>query len=139
MKSANCPPQLLFVHEWWIELRDDLKIAGALFDCAVDHLPGAVKRAATEKAVAALMMAHTSRSLPQTRYRIIYGIWLDPERDWQPVIGQIDRDEWLGPLRHGGKTPEQPGAVEIIRIPRTEADRAADPQIPHLQQSSPGA
>jgi hypothetical protein len=129
MELVNCPPQLLFVHEWWIELCDDLKLAGTLFDCAAGNLPAEIKCVATTKAAAALLSAHTSGSLPPTQHGIIYGIWFDPERDWQPVIGQIDKDEWLRLVRDGGKTRERPGTLEIIRMPRTDVDRAADPRI----------
>ena len=32
MNRSDGPPRLLF-SEWWLELRDDLKLAGALFNC----------------------------------------------------------------------------------------------------------
>lgn len=132
MDLTNCPPQLLFVHEWWVELRDDLKMAGALFNCAVEHLPDEVQRTMAREAEAALLAAHAQHRFPETPQRIIYGIWLDPDRDWRPVIGQVPRDEWLGPLRDGVTTPDGTGFVQVIRIPRTDADRARDPGMPKL-------
>lgn len=130
MNLLDCPPQLLFVHEWWVELRDDLKIAGALFHCAVDHLPDEIKRTVARDAETALLRAHARHSLPETPQWIIYGIWFDPERDWQPVIGPITKAEWLRPLRDGMITPDGTGFVQVIRISRTDADRASDPEMP---------
>ena len=33
MNRPDKPPRFQFLHEWWLELRDDPKSAGALFNC----------------------------------------------------------------------------------------------------------
>ena len=87
MNRSDGPPRLLFVHEWWLELRDDLKLAGALFNCypARDpQVPSEVERTMFDRSEAELLMTRASGVLPRTPHQIIYGIWFEPEDDWQP-------------------------------------------------------
>jgi hypothetical protein len=126
------PPRLLFVHEWWLELRDDLNLAGALFNCfpARDpQMPPEVERTMFDRAEAELLVALMRGVLPQTPHQIIYGVWFEPEDDWQPRLGPVLDDRWLAPLRDGLATPNRNGIVQIIRIERTDDDRRSDPPL----------
>jgi hypothetical protein len=126
------PPRLLFVHEWWLELRDDLKMAGALFNCAAgcDHwLPDEVEHTMFERAEAVLLSAHARGAFPVTPQQIIYGIWFQPEHDWLPAVGPVSSDEWLAPLRDGAAAPDRTGLVHIVRVEWTDEDRRSDPRL----------
>ena len=130
MASPEGPPELLFIHEWWLELRDDLKLAGVLFGCATGreaYMPPEVKDTMFERATAGLVAAHDRQALPPTPQQIIYGIWFEPVCDWQPVLGPVLDDRWLVPLRDGATEPDRSGVVQIVRVARTDDDRKADP------------
>jgi hypothetical protein len=132
MNRFDSPPRLLFVHEWWLELRDDLKLAGALFNCfpARDPpMPSEVERTMLDRAEAELLTALASGVLPRTPQQIIYGIWLEPEDDWHPRLGPVLDDRWLAPLRDGVATSDRVGSVQIICVKRTDEDRKLDAQI----------
>jgi hypothetical protein len=138
MADPDRPPRLLFVHEWWLQLRDDLKLAGALFNCvpAQDpQMPSEVELTMFDRAEAALLTAIARGALPQTTHQIIYGIWFEPEDNWQPMLGPVLNDRWLAPLRDGAGTPDRVGAVQIISVERTDDDRKSDPQL----EGFPGA
>ena len=67
MNRFDSPPRLLFVHEWWLELRDDLKLAGALFNCfpARDPpMPSEVERTMFDRAEIELLAALANGVLP---------------------------------------------------------------------------
>jgi hypothetical protein len=116
---------MLFVHEWWLELRDDLKLAGALFNCfpARDpQMPGEVERTMFDRAEAALLTALANGVLPRTPHQIIYGIWFEPEDNWQPRLGSVLDDRWLAPLRDGVATRDRVGSVQIISVERTDEE-----------------
>ena len=132
MNRSDLPPRLLFVHEWWLELRGDLKLAGALFNCfpARDpQMPREVERTMFDRAEAELLMALTSGELPRTPHQIIYGIWFEPEDDWRPRLGPVLDDRWLAPLRDGTSTSDRAGSVQIISVERTDEDRRLDAQL----------
>jgi hypothetical protein len=132
MNHQDQPPTLLFVHEWWLELRDDLKLAGALFHCLPDRaspMPSEVERTMFERAEAGLLVALARGALPKTPHQIIYGIWFEPGTGGQPVLGPVLNDEWLAPLRDGVATPDRVGSVQIVRIERTNDDRKTDPEL----------
>jgi hypothetical protein len=129
---AAGPPRLLFVHEWWLELRDDLKMAGALFNCVAgcDHwLPDDVEHTMFERAEAVLLSAHADGAFPATPQQIIYGIWFQLEHDWLPTLGPVLSDEWLAPLRDGAAAPDRNGLVQIVRVEWTDEDRRSDPRL----------
>jgi hypothetical protein len=132
MADPDRPPRLLFVHEWWLQLRDDLKLAGALFNCFPTHdpqMPSKVELTMFDQAEAALLTAIARGALPQTTHQIIYGIWFEPEDDWQPMLGPVLNDPWLAPLRDGVGTPDRVGSVQIIAVKGTDDDRRSDPQL----------
>jgi hypothetical protein len=121
-----------FVHEWWLELRDDLKLAGALFHCFPDRdppMPDEVRLTMFDRAEMELQAALARGVFPETPHQIIYGVWFEPEYDWQPTLGPVVNDKWLAPLRDGMATPNRTGFVQIIRIERTDDDRKADPEL----------
>jgi len=130
MPPPGHPPQLLFVHEWWRELRDDLRLAGVLFTgppSPGQHPPPEVEQTMFDRAQAHLLATHIAAAFPTTPHQIIYGIWFERERNWVPWIGPVMNDDWLAPLRDGAAGGDSTGVVHIVRVPRTARDRAADP------------
>jgi hypothetical protein len=132
MNRFDSPPRLLFVHEWWLALRDDLKLAGALFNCfpARDPpMPSEVERTMFDRAETELLAALANGVLPRTPHQIIYGVWFEPENDWQPRLGPVLDDRWLVALRDGVATPDRVGSVQIVSVERTDDDRKSDAQL----------
>jgi hypothetical protein len=133
MYHREGPPDIVFVHEWWVELKDDLRLAGALFVCpagrygsaAADLLSQALACAETE-----LLDAHTAHRLPQVPQGIIYGLWYDAADRAAPAIGPILADEWLSFLGHATVGSDRTGLVQVVRVSRISDDRSGDPMPP---------
>ena len=122
-------PSFLFVHEWWLQVQDDdLKLAGVLINCFAEHdpaMPSDVERTMFDRAEREVLREFTQGDPPETPQQIIYGIWFEPELDWQPALGPVLRDEWLEPLRSPGRGGRG-GFTKIIRIEKTDDDRALE-------------
>jgi hypothetical protein len=133
MNRFDSPPRLLFVHEWWLELRDDLKLAGALFNCFPARDPPNAERGRAHDVrpggETELLAALANGVLPRTPHQIIYVVWFEPEDDWQPRLGPVLDDRWLAALRDGVATPDRVGSVQIVSVERTDDDRKSDAQL----------
>jgi hypothetical protein len=126
MNRPNGPPRLLFVHEWWLELRDDLKLAGALFYCFPDRdpqMPNEVRHTMFDRAEA----PGRPRSHSHASYGGAHDARLLAARSL--TLGPVLNDEWLAPLRDGFATSNDTGLVQIIRVERTGDDRKSDPEL----------
>jgi len=114
------PPPFLFVHEWWIQLRDDLMLAGTLFNCCPEL--SQVENKKFDRAKDALLAG----DLPDTPHEIIYGIWFEPQHDYRATVGPIRNNLWLTPLRFTSRRASVFGQIRILRLlkpgdPRTSA------------------
>ena len=92
------PPPFLFVHEWWIQLRDDLMLAGTLFNCCPETSSAGLSHVENKKFDRA-KDALLAGDLPDTPREIIYGIWFEPQHDYRATVGPIRNNLWLTPLR----------------------------------------
>ena len=133
MDHPEGPPDIVFVHEWWVEVKDDLKLAGALFVCPAGRYGGATTDVLSQvlaRAETELLSAHTAHRLPQVPHGIIYGLWYDATARAAPAIGPVLADKWLSFLAHATVGTEHTGLVQLVRISRTSDDRSRDPRLP---------
>jgi hypothetical protein len=109
------PPPFLFVHEWWIQLRDDLMLAGTLFNCCPETSSAGLSQVENKKFDRA-KDALLAGDLPDTPHEIIYGIWFEPQHDYRATVGPIRNNLWLTPLRFTSRRASVFGHIRILRL-----------------------
>jgi len=109
------PPPFLFVHEWWIQLRDDLMLAGTLFNCCPETSSAGLSHVENKKFDRA-KDALLAGNLPDTPHEIIYGIWFEPQHDYRATVGPIRNNLWLTPLRFTSRRASVLGHIRILRL-----------------------
>ena len=114
------------MHEWWIQLRDDLMLAGTLFNCCPETSSAGLSHVENKKFDRA-KDALLAGDLPDTPREIIYGIWFEPQHDYRATVGPIRNNLWLTPLRFTSRRASVLGHIRILRLlkpgdPRTAFD-----------------